>query len=51
MAGDVTEEVKPRVAVIGLGRIAWLMDDDPLRAKPCTHVGAYVNRGCNIVGL
>ena len=41
--------MKPRIAVIGLGRIAWLMDDDPLRTKPCTHVGAYLNRGCEIV--
>ena len=38
-----------RVGVIGLGRIAWEMDDDPLRAKPCTHVGAYLKSGCEIV--
>lgn len=38
-----------RVGVIGLGRIAWRMEQDPLRPKPCTHVGAYLNRGCDIV--
>ena len=35
-------------AIIGLGRIAWRMEDDPLRAKPCTHVGAYLKHGCRI---
>ncbi len=29
------------VAIIGLGRIASLLEDDPLRKKPCTHMGAY----------
>lgn len=38
----------PHVAVIGLGRIAWRMEDDPLRSKPCTHVGAYLAHGCRI---
>lgn len=38
-----------RVGVIGLGRIAWRMEQDPLRVKPCTHVGAYVNHDCNVV--
>jgi hypothetical protein len=28
------------VAIIGLGRIASLLEDDPLREKPCTHAGA-----------
>ncbi|MDR2102140.1 MAG: Gfo/Idh/MocA family oxidoreductase [Treponema sp.] len=27
-------------AIIGLGRIASLLEDDPLREKPCTHAGA-----------
>ncbi len=39
---------QPRAAIIGLGRIAWRMEDDPLRAKPCTHVGAYLKHGCRI---
>lgn len=30
-----------RVGIIGLGRVASLLEDDPLRAKPCTHAGAY----------
>jgi predicted dehydrogenase len=31
---------KISAAVIGLGRIASLLEDDPLREKPCTHAGA-----------
>ncbi|MDR0562163.1 MAG: Gfo/Idh/MocA family oxidoreductase [Spirochaetaceae bacterium] len=31
---------KIAVAVVGLGRIASLLEDDPLREKPCTHAGA-----------
>lgn len=29
-----------KVAIAGLGRIAWELEKDPLREKPCTHVGA-----------
>ncbi|HRP69245.1 MAG TPA: Gfo/Idh/MocA family oxidoreductase [Turneriella sp.] len=29
-------------AVIGCGRIAWMLETDPLRYKPCTHLGALV---------
>lgn len=32
---------KYRVGIIGCGRIAGLLEDDPLREKPCTHAGAY----------
>ncbi len=28
------------IAIIGAGRIAWLLEKDPLRYKPCTHAGA-----------
>ncbi|MDR1618229.1 MAG: Gfo/Idh/MocA family oxidoreductase [Treponema sp.] len=31
---------KIRAAIIGLGRIASLLEDDRLREKPCTHAGA-----------
>jgi predicted dehydrogenase len=31
---------KIKAAVIGLGRIASLLEDDTLREKPCTHAGA-----------
>lgn len=31
------------IAVIGCGRIAWLLENDPLRYKPCTHLGAIKN--------
>lgn len=33
-------EGRVRCAVVGLGRIASLLEKDPLREKPCTHVGA-----------
>lgn len=32
---------KYRVGIIGCGRIASLLEDDPLRGKPCTHAGAF----------
>lgn len=32
---------KYRVGVIGCGRIAGMLEDDPLRGKPCTHAGAF----------
>jgi predicted dehydrogenase len=38
------------VAIIGLGRIASLLEDDALREKPCTHAGAVAaNPDCSIV--
>lgn len=31
-----------KAAIIGCGRVAWLLDKDPLKQyKPCTHAGAY----------
>lgn len=40
-----------RVAIVGLGRIASLLEDDALREKPCTHTGAIVaNPRCDLVG-
>lgn len=37
------------VVFIGLGRIASLLEDDPLREKPCTHAGAVAaNPDCII---
>ncbi len=30
-----------KVGVIGCGRIASLLEEDPLREHPCTHAGAY----------
>ncbi|MCB1326398.1 MAG: Gfo/Idh/MocA family oxidoreductase [Spirochaetales bacterium] len=29
-----------RTALLGLGRIAWSLENDPLRFKPCTHAGS-----------
>jgi predicted dehydrogenase len=39
------------IAIIGLGRIAFLLEDDPLREKPCTHTGAILaNPACTLAG-
>lgn len=41
---------KKRVAIIGLGRIASLLENDALREKPCTHAGAFsANPDCVVV--
>lgn len=44
-----------KVAVVGCGRIAWTLEDDPLRYKPCTHLGALRywqrRRGIKIAAL
>jgi predicted dehydrogenase len=38
---------KIRAAVVGLGRIASLLEEDTLREKPCTHAGAIAsNNDC-----
>lgn len=31
-----------RVAVIGCGRVAWMLEDDPLELRPCTHMGGWL---------
>ena len=36
---------KIKAAIVGLGRIASLLDDDSLREKPCTHSGAIAANG------
>lgn len=37
-------------AVVGLGRIGSTLESDPLREKPCSHVGAIVgNQDCALV--
>ena len=37
-------------AIVGLGRIASLLEDDSLREKPCTHAGAIASSGdCRLV--
>ncbi len=43
------------VAIIGCGRIGSLLEEDPLRGKPCTHAGAFnalsqtkIVSGCDI---
>jgi predicted dehydrogenase len=33
-----------KTAIVGLGRIASLLEDDSLREKPCTHAGAVAAR-------
>lgn len=34
-----------RAGIIGCGRVASLLEDDPLEQKPCTHAGAYSQVG------
>ena len=42
---------KIRCAVVGLGRIGSLLEDDALREKPCTHAGAVAaNPRCLLAG-
>jgi len=43
-----------RAAIIGCGRVAWMLEDDPLEIRPCTHMGAYTapvmrERGIEVV--
>ncbi len=39
-----------RVGIIGTGRIGFLLENDPLRIKPCTHVGGIIkNKKLKIV--
>ncbi len=45
-----------RIAQIGLGRIGFLLENDPLRYKPCTHLGTLLflkerDQSIKIVGL
>jgi predicted dehydrogenase len=41
---------KINAAIIGLGRIASLLEEDSLREKPCTHAGALAaNPDCTLV--
>lgn len=48
---DARSEGRIRAALIGLGRIASLLEDDPRREKPCTHAGALSSiPECAIVG-
>jgi len=35
------KNTKYKVGIIGCGRIASILEDDPLRQKPCTHAGAF----------
>ncbi|MEK6531438.1 MAG: Gfo/Idh/MocA family oxidoreductase [Deltaproteobacteria bacterium] len=38
-----------RASIIGCGRVAWMLEDDPLEKKPCTHMGAYLALGEAVV--
>jgi len=41
---------KFKAAIVGLGRIASLLEEDSLREKPCTHAGAIAsNPDCELV--
>jgi predicted dehydrogenase len=45
------EDRRVRCAIVGLGRIGSLLEDDELREKPATHAGAIdANPECSLVG-
>jgi predicted dehydrogenase len=47
---DKSSDKSVPVAIVGLGRIASLLEDDALREKPCTHAGAVaVSPDCTLV--
>ncbi len=39
---------QPRIALIGCGRIGFMLESDPLRYKPCTHFGGASSAGLRI---
>ncbi len=50
-----TDMKKFKVGIIGCGRIGSLLEEDPLRGKPCTHAGGFsalpstrITAGCDI---
>ena len=50
MKSEELEKNSYRVGIIGLGRIASLLEKDELRGSPCTHAGFYQNHTqCEIV--
>jgi predicted dehydrogenase len=42
------KRTKPGIALIGCGRIGFLLENDPLRNKPCTHFGGASSAGLTI---
>ncbi|MCU0843920.1 MAG: Gfo/Idh/MocA family oxidoreductase [Spirochaetes bacterium] len=39
---------RPSIALIGCGRIGFMLESDPLRYKPCTHFGGASSAGLRI---
>ena len=46
---------KFKIGIVGCGRIGSLLEEDPLRGKPCTHAGGFsalptaqLSAGCDI---
>ncbi len=39
---------RPGIALIGCGRIGFMLESDPLRYKPCTHFGGASSAGLRI---
>ncbi len=37
-----------KIALIGCGRIGFLLENDPLRYKPCTHFGGIIAAGLKV---
>ena len=50
-AGRRNSKQPVRCAIVGLGRIGSMLEDDTLREKPCTHAGAVAaDSDCVLVG-
>lgn len=41
-------KTEKKTALIGCGRIGFMLEDDPLRAKPCTHFGGALSAGVKV---
>lgn len=54
MRPELGNRRKIRAALVGLGRIGWMLEKDPLRYHPCTHagtmraLGVQIRAGCDI---
>lgn len=42
------KKINPNIALIGCGRIGFLLENDPLRYKPCTHFGGVSACGLTV---
>jgi predicted dehydrogenase len=45
---DTMRDSPIKIALIGCGRIGFLLEQDPLRYKPCTHLGGAASAGIQV---